>query len=155
VVDAGAPTGWQADVASAISQGQGATGLHFVDVGTFSSGAQVPAGTGITIAWVSALPAGADDVGLTTYYYVDDSAYTPQMTKADIELLRSLHVGGGEGGELPVLLHEMGHALGLGHVPDQPDVMNPVDQGYTEYQPGDLNGLRLLGAAEGCAGFYS
>ena len=155
VVDAGAPTGWQADVGSVISQAQVATGLHFVDVGTFSSEAGVPSGTGITISWVSVLPAGGDDVGLTTYYYVDDSSYTPQMTKADIQLLRSLRAGAGGGGELPVLLHEMGHALGLGHVPGQPDVMNPFDQGYSKYQPGDLEGLRLVGAGGGCSGFYS
>jgi predicted Zn-dependent protease len=114
----------------------------------------VPSSTDITISWVAALPATADDVGLTTYYYIDDHRYTPEMTKADIQLLSTLHAGAGAGGELPVLLHEMGHALGMGHAPGQPEVMNPYDHGFTRYQPGDLAGLRHLGASQGCAGFY-
>jgi len=154
VVDVKAPPGWQADVAFAISQAQAATGLDLVDAGAFASGRQVPSSVDITISWTAALPATADEVGLTTYYYINDPRYTPEMTKADIQLLSSLHAGGGTDGELPVLLHEMGHALGMGHAPGQPEVMNPYDHGFTRYQPGDLQGLRLLGASQGCSGFY-
>jgi hypothetical protein len=33
--------------------------------------------------------------------------------------------------------------------------MNPVDWGYSTYQPGDLGGLARVGAEQGCSGFYS
>ena len=48
--------------------------------------------------------------------------------------------------------HELGHVLGLGHVADPSEVMNPVDNGNapTSYQWGDLLGLAHLGKAEGC-----
>jgi hypothetical protein len=50
-----------------------------------------------------------------------------------------------------VLLHEFGHVLGLGHVPDTSEVMFPdPGQGPPAYGPGDLAGLARLGTASGC-----
>ncbi len=153
VVDAGAPTGWQTDVGDAISRVAAATDLPLVDDGTYASTSEVPSSATLTIRWVSTLTSG-DMVGLTTYWYYDLSGYTPQLVSARIELLSSLHGGAAQGGELPVLLHELGHAFGLGHTPGAPEVMNPVDQGYSAYQPGDLAGLARVGETQGCAGFY-
>jgi predicted Zn-dependent protease len=42
-----------------------------------------------------------------------------------------------------VLLHELGHAVGLSHH-SGPVAMNPVDQGFRDYQAGDLAGLTAL-----------
>lgn len=153
VVTPGAPAGWGPDVDSAIRQLSAATGLSFVEDGVYASNAQVPASTKITISWAAALN-GGDEVGLTTYYYINDSRYAPQMTAATVQLLDRLTAGIGSGGELPVLLHELGHAVGLGHTPTA-EVMNPVDQGFSAYRAGDLAGLSQLGASAGCAGFYS
>ena len=54
---------------------------------------------------------------------------------------------------LLVLLHELGHAMGLAHTTGA-EVMNPYDQGYANYQSGDRAGLSRLGSGQGCVGFY-
>jgi hypothetical protein len=51
-----------------------------------------------------------------------------------------------------VLLHEFGHLVGLDHVDDPAEVMTPAlsRTGPNGYGPGDLRGLWLLGASQGC-----
>lgn len=51
-----------------------------------------------------------------------------------------------------VVLHEMAHAYGLGHVPDPSQIMNPVVGPWTPetWGAGDREGLRQLGRASGC-----
>ena len=48
--------------------------------------------------------------------------------------------------EEAVVLHEMGHVLGLGHVQDPSQIMFPTSQGQTDYGAGDLAGLAKLGS---------
>ena len=52
----------------------------------------------------------------------------------------------------PVLLHELAHAVGLGHVTNTTQLMNgtATASGPTTYAAGDLTGLWLLGASQGC-----
>lgn len=45
-----------------------------------------------------------------------------------------------------VLLHELGHLLGLAHVGDPDEVMYPGGEHQTTLGPGDTAGLRVLGA---------
>lgn len=51
-----------------------------------------------------------------------------------------------------LLLHEIGHAIGLMHVGAKPEVMYPVlgPWSYGRYGWGDLTGLQQLGADQGC-----
>ena len=52
-----------------------------------------------------------------------------------------------------IVLHEVGHAMGLGHVGDRRQVMRSGARGITRYQKGDLVGLAALGAGAGaCTG---
>jgi hypothetical protein len=153
VVVAGAPAGWNSDVSNDIAQVSRATGISFVYDGAFASTAAVPASSKVTISWVHSL-SGGDLVGLTTYWYYNTPAYPPQLVQAQVQLLSSLVGGSGSNGEQPVLLHELGHTMGLGHTPSTAEVMNPVDQGHATYQAGDLNGLWHVGSTQGCTGFY-
>lgn len=50
----------------------------------------------------------------------------------------------------PVILHEIGHLMGLGHVKTAGELMNPSGGGVTDLAAGDREGLRELGAASGC-----
>ena len=61
-----------------------------------------------------------------------------------------LTVGWATGGWGPVLLHEIGHSLGLGHVADEHQLMEPSGGITSTFGPGDLAGLHQLGAAAGC-----
>jgi hypothetical protein len=47
-------------------------------------------------------------------------------------------------------LHEIGHAVGLGHVDDDAQIMYPVNLGLEGYGDGDREGLRLVGATMPC-----
>jgi len=59
----------------------------------------------------------------------------------------------------PVLMHELGHVMGLGHVSAGDELMwSPNVAGHdrlpdlsqTDWGPGDLEGLRLVGRSAGC-----
>jgi predicted Zn-dependent protease len=48
-----------------------------------------------------------------------------------------------------IYLHELAHALGLGHVNDRSQLMNPTVSVY-RFGRGDLAGLARLGGYMGC-----
>lgn len=65
------------------------------------------------------------------------------MVVFDVEQMSSM----GDDAVLGVMLHELAHVVGLGHVKDRGQLMNPVQygRGVTDLQEGDLKGLRALG----------
>jgi len=64
----------------------------------------------------------------------------------------NLSPGFGPGGLGAVLMHELGHLVGLGHTQDPTQIMNPqlLQTKDGTYGAGDLAGLARLGAASGC-----
>jgi hypothetical protein len=50
----------------------------------------------------------------------------------------------------PVILHELGHLMGLGHVKAVGELMHPAGGGVVDLGPGDREGLRQLGVSGGC-----
>ena len=58
-------------------------------------------------------------------------------------------IGGRAGGrsqQRAVVLHELGHVLGLAHVDDRHEVMYEKGVRISDYGPGDLKGLKILGS---------
>jgi hypothetical protein len=49
-----------------------------------------------------------------------------------------------------VVLHELAHVMGMGHVKQWGELMEPSGGGVTNFGPGDLEGLKLLGRSQGC-----
>lgn len=47
-----------------------------------------------------------------------------------------------------ILLHEIGHLVGLDHVASPRELMNAENLGLADFGPGDLNGLVALGSGE-------
>jgi predicted Zn-dependent protease len=133
-----APDGYLTDVRQALAQLAAATGLRLIPA---------TGSADIAISWDPTLydpvPGTTGEAGETNYRTVTGLS-GPHVATASVRISSHLSAAGAAGvGEEPVLLHELGHAVGLGHH-SGPVVMNPVDQGFHTYQSGDLAGLSAL-----------
>jgi hypothetical protein len=83
-----------------------------------------------------------------TYVQAGDRVprYVSGMVVIDFEQTRSMS----QEAARAVMLHELAHVVGLAHVRDRGQLMNPVQYGrsVTDLQDGDLRGLRALGDGE-------
>jgi len=171
-----APPGAADEVAAAIRQIEAATGLVFVDDGSTTvipstTYGQQATGTPapVVIAWATPdqtdglsapvlLPGGlSGELGrggpviridpLTGHGIAVSGSVVIDATAA-----ARLPSGFGPGALGVVLMHELGHVVGLGQTPDPDDVMDPVLQPTKDgaWGPGDLAGLARLGSASGC-----
>lgn len=160
---------WQDDLEIALSRVTAATGLAFEYVGesdeipteerapshpgrygpdwapvlvAWADEDQIPSLAGDVVAAARTIPAGTRPV------YVSGSIY--------LDRAHGLSSGFGRGRAWgTVMLHEAGHLVGLGHVDDEGEVMDPGGErsraaATVRWGPGDTVGLRTLGLEAGC-----
>jgi hypothetical protein len=157
---AGAPANYLSFVDPAIKAAQAATGLKFeydgLTTDVASTREQATNSEPVLISFVGTIDkpvANAETVGLggSTYETINGQRQ-PNYLTGSIELLRSFFAresaAHATAAEQSVVMHELGHVLGLGHVQDRNEVMYPAAHGQTAYGVGDLSGLARLGAGQ-------
>ncbi|MBW3649422.1 MAG: matrixin family metalloprotease [Actinobacteria bacterium] len=157
-----APAGGEADLAEALSRVSAATGLTFAYEGRTdempqSSGGRYTGSTTI-VAWANPgesnlLRAGAAGVGGASAVISADGAI--RITRGFVVLDATQPTSAGFGGGFSqgaLLLHELGHMVGLQHVGDPAQIMYPTltSGAPGDWGNGDRNGLAAVGAGNGC-----
>ncbi len=169
VVQAGwIPDAGRQDLTEALRRLGAASGLSFADEGdtdempSLTRSAYQPGRYGerwapLLIGWV---PPGVTDVGIgggvqgMSLSYAVPGRTGPSLVTGQVVLDAGNRLAAGFGpgttdGE--VLLHELAHAVGLGHVLDATQVMYPqTTHSESEFGAGDRAGLAALGAPAGC-----
>ena len=155
---AGAPDDWERLVEESVERVSTLSGFAFEDEGTTDDrdftgringlGRAAP----VLIGW-----AGPDEVpqlagevaGLGGSTYVQQDGYRRYITGSvtlDVGLYDELERRpGGEDTMRAILMHELGHVLGLGHVTDRDELMYEDSLGQDDFGPGDREGLARLG----------
>ncbi|NPC97465.1 matrixin family metalloprotease [Nocardioides sp. zg-DK7169] len=158
----GAPEDWERLVEESVERVSTASGFVFEDEGTTDDrdftgringfGRPSP----VLIGWASPeeVPQLAGEVaGLGGSTYVEQSGkrrYITGSVTLDVGLYDELDARrGGEDTMRAILMHELAHVLGLGHVDDRSELMYEDSVGQDDFGPGDLEGLARLGAV-GC-----
>jgi hypothetical protein len=162
------PTGGRQDLAASLSRLAKATGMTFVDDGdttelpSQSRAAYQPGRYGkrwapLLVAWVPAeqtdLGLGHGIAGVTVAVAIPNTNGGSIVTgQVALDAEHVLPPGFGPGAtEGEVLLHELAHAVGLGHVLDPTQVMYPqTTNSESQYGAGDRAGLAALGRPAGC-----
>ncbi|WP_341928276.1 matrixin family metalloprotease [Nocardioides psychrotolerans] len=153
-----APAGWVDLVASAVDEVAEATGLDFAYLGTTSDRAfnrSVRSPTDfepVLIGW--AMPQEISDLegtvagvaGPDSITVDGHTTYVTGKVILDAESYARLEADGDEGGARAILMHELGHVMGLAHVDDAGELMHEDNIGRETFGPGDLQGLAVLGA---------
>jgi len=155
----GSPPGWEQLVDDGVHEVEARTGLAFRYDGTTESrnfedrfapdGDPMP----VLIGWaddeeVPELDGDVAGIGGATYAEVGGRrAYVTGMVVLDVETYDQLaSTKDSEPVQLAVLLHELGHLVGLAHVDDRGEIMYADGVTRTGYGTGDLDGLARLGA---------
>lgn len=153
-----APAGGEADLQEAIRRVGSATGINFVYDGATSAVPNSGDNSSATVfAWAAPgesnmLGSGAAGVGGASG--VSSGGYI-RLTKGFVVIDATRTVAAGFGGGITqgaLLMHELGHVVGLDHSGDQAQIMYPTVTNRTpaDWGAGDRNGLTQLGAAKGC-----
>ncbi|MGB3186728.1 MAG: hypothetical protein WBB15_12765 [Ornithinimicrobium sp.] len=145
----GAPSDYAEMVDDALTTTSAATGLTFTVLGTTEDRNFTSRGPGdpVIVAWADSdeVPELAGDVrglgGSTSIQRSGQRRYVSGMVVIDTD--GSTFDLGGRVAQA-ILDHEFGHLVGLGHVDDPGELMNPMPSRLS-YGPGDLEGLANLG----------
>jgi hypothetical protein len=165
-------------VQRALAKVTAASGLHFRYLGRTSyiphnavvhyltgdrvvfDAAQERARTGaeLVIAWANGSASNsltASEAGVGTVSWSGNYGSQLRIVEAAVVMKRGVHLlpGFSDGASTgALLLHELGHAVGLEHVSTRSQVMYPVIGSWTRayYHAGDLAGLRRVGRPAGC-----
>ena len=159
---ANAPSGGLATVQGAVDRIAGATGLHFAYDGTT---AETPTGTYLTtqtattgfrpllVGWstpsASTLLANQPSnlVGMDQTIWARPSTGATHIVSGVVALNADVTARtSGANSWFTFALHELGHAVGLGHTTDATQIMAPtIPAAATDYGSGDLAGLARVG----------
>jgi hypothetical protein len=158
-----APAGSDGIIQSAVAEVSRLTGLKFVYAGqshsqvhwtqTISPGLALGEIPPVEIAWSSTdefINLKGDVLGFAASAYTSGAGVTPRYVTGSIalraaELGQALQRPGGRAYVKAVVLHELGHVVGLAHVQDVHELMNPLLYDQRDFGPGDREGLALLG----------
>jgi hypothetical protein len=72
--------------------------------------------------------------------------YNSGEVTLDADYYRTIAAEGWTGEEQAIIMHELGHLVGLDHVPVSTELMNAKSDGLMNYGPGDLQGLAAAGS---------
>jgi Matrixin len=102
---------------------------------------QVPALQGRAVGLGGSMSVGDQPLGLRHYVTGTVSLDTP-------DLVRMLGLPHGRALVRAVMMHELGHVVGLAHVKDPGEIMYSSNVGLTSFGPGDRRGFAALGSGE-------
>lgn len=138
-----------AGLAQAIAALEFATGIDLQQVGTTTGGldGRVPAGARavIVLTTPSAAPILGFAGGLGGGSYLGSGEVTNGFAIVSTDVTHPDVF-------LNLMMHELGHMMGLSHVTENGQVMHPIALGLHDYANGDREGLWRVGAAQGCLG---
>ncbi|GEP33304.1 hypothetical protein NSZ01_10720 [Nocardioides szechwanensis] len=162
-----APRGYLAEIRKAFAQVTAATGFGFRYAGTttlvpLKPGSQaITRKADVTIAYatarmVPALRGGVIGVSpvASQYAYTDWWRVFAAAVVLDTQAGLAPGFGGGKATRGSVLIHELGHVMGLDHVSDRRQIMYPaITRAEARYANGDLRGLANVAVSRGCFPF--
>lgn len=138
-------SGYRALVRQAFDAWEAVADIDLVEV-------ESSANTDISVSW-----AGIDGHGKavgTTYYAYNGTRMTDAAVYMDTaeRWTDSGVYTAGKTNFYSVVLHEIGHTLGLGHVEDEESIMNPYTTATVELDDGDIAGIQALYGAKPSGG---